>query len=95
MNSVVHKMTRRIIGKVITEIGGSIERYGSTFSNDMGYAQVLSRHRPLSAYSVYEPSISTTSLIAPNVSLNGDVFVKSYSSIGYGTVMRAEFSPIR
>lgn len=89
------KRNRTFIGKFITEVGGFFERVGSRINNDLGYLQVFSRHRQLASHTCFSPDVNDTSIIAPNASLNGDVFVKAYSNIGYGTVMRAELSPIR
>jgi carbonic anhydrase/acetyltransferase-like protein (isoleucine patch superfamily) len=49
---------------------------------------------PLFAFEGREPRVSPAAWIAPTATLIGDVLVEAGASVWYGTVLRADFSPI-
>ena len=92
--SKVFKYTKFYLGRFITEIGAGVDKKGSSYSEDLAYAQTFSRHRKISIINEIKPQISN-SFIAENASVLGDVRINSYSNIGHNVVLRAEISPIR
>eukprot|EP00340_Litonotus_pictus_P000500 CAMPEP_0170515972 /NCGR_PEP_ID=MMETSP0209-20121228/2341_1 /TAXON_ID=665100 ORGANISM="Litonotus pictus, Strain P1" /NCGR_SAMPLE_ID=MMETSP0209 /ASSEMBLY_ACC=CAM_ASM_000301 /LENGTH=251 /DNA_ID=CAMNT_0010800707 /DNA_START=28 /DNA_END=783 /DNA_ORIENTATION=+ len=86
---------RSFFGKLVTEVGGDLERMGSSLCEDVAYKQVFSRHRNIANINTSKPEVSESSYYTPNCTILGDVHVSSFSTIGYNTTIRAEISPIR
>jgi hypothetical protein len=94
--SVNYNNFKHMFGKIVQEIGGDIERFGSVLCSDLAYVQVFSRHRNISSIeSEFHPEINATAIISPNSTIVGDVSIKGYSTVGYNSVIRAEHNTIR
>lgn len=94
--SVNYNQIKFFLGKLVQEIGGDIERFGSVLCSDLAYTQVFSRHRNISTVSHdFSPEINATAIVSPNSTIVGDVVVKGYSTIGYNSILRAEINTIR
>lgn len=82
------------LGAVVLEMGLQMDRAGSRLSEDIAYAQPLSRHRKIMPIEDDTPKIDN-GWVAENATLIGEVFVDPYASVWYNAVLRAESSPIR
>lgn len=72
-----------------------MDYHGSRLSKDIAYLEPLSRHRNLMGLYDRIPLISSTSFIAQNASLVGEVMVGEGTSIWYGATLRGDHAAIR
>ena len=80
-----------LLGKALRETGQAIDRLGCTIVGNEVFRETLSRHRQTMSISVdRSPSVSSSSFVAPNASVIGNVNIGDDASIWYGTVLRAD-----
>lgn len=81
-------------GRVCKEAGLSLDRFGSSLSNDVAYMQESSRHRQMMPLYDAIPK-SEDAWVAPNASLIGDVMVSKWATVWYNVTIRAELNAVR
>ena len=80
-----------LFGKALRESGQAMDRLGCTISGAEVFRETYSRHRQLMPISVDRaPSVSSSSFVAPNASVIGNVSIGENASVWYGTVLRAD-----
>ena len=91
-NSV--RRIRFLTGRVLEEMGLSIDRSGSRVMYDIAYKQKLSRHTQKFPLYDHKPDVRNA-WVAPNALLLGRVLISPWATIWYGAVLRAEINTIR
>ena len=82
-----------LLGKALRESGQALDRLGLTISGNELFRETYSRHRTVMPISVDRaPVVSSSSFVAPNASVIGNVTLGDDSSVWYGTVLRADRS---
>ena len=82
------------LGRVQKEAGLSLDRFGSTLTNDVAYMQDTSRHRQTMPLYDCIPTVKDA-WIAPNASLVGNVVVSKWATVWYNVTIRAELNAVR
>ena len=88
------KRTRFNIGRILQELGLSLDIQGSRLTYDIAYMQTLSRHQQILPLYNHKSDVRN-SWIAPNAHLLGRVIVSPWVTIWYNAVLRAELNTIR
>eukprot|EP01017_Pseudomicrothorax_dubius_P037532 TRINITY_DN5513_c0_g1_i2.p1 TRINITY_DN5513_c0_g1~~TRINITY_DN5513_c0_g1_i2.p1 ORF type:complete len:219 (-),score=59.38 TRINITY_DN5513_c0_g1_i2:186-842(-) len=83
------------VGRIFREAGLYLDKAGSVRTKDIAYLEPLSRHRNIMPLYDSIPAIVSTSVVAPNASVIGEVFIGGNSTISYGAILRADQNPIR
>jgi carbonic anhydrase/acetyltransferase-like protein (isoleucine patch superfamily) len=68
---------------------------GSMLTDDIAYLEPLNRHRNILNINDASPILSPSVYIAPSATLVGNVYAAANVSFAFGSVARAETSPIR
>ena len=85
------KKVPHLLGKALRETGQAVDRLGLSIAGNEVFRETLSRHRTVMPISVDRcPSVSSSSFIAPNASVIGNVHIGDDASIWYGTILRAD-----
>ncbi len=93
LSPIVMQRVPHLFGKALRESGQALDRLGLTILGSELFKETYSRHRTIMPISVDRaPEVSSSSFVAPNASVIGNVKIGDDASVWYGTVLRADKS---
>lgn len=80
---------------MLREAGLALDRKGSILTKDIAYLEPISRHRNILHIDAYNVDLSSSTHVAPNATVCGNVSLASDTYVGFEAIVDGLFNPVR